>query len=303
MDSAFDRNPAPFFQRRSFLPCLLLASIAAIALAGAGCSTNRPQKTAFERGIGPAALPVPMRSFNLQSTSVGDTLVIDVTLPPEYDAHPDRRYPVVYMTDAYWRRGDYGVIHALGAEGSAEPCIVVGVGYPAGYDFGKIRERDLVRHPEHFLASFAREIIPAIEKEYRADPSRRILWGASYGGFFTLVCVSLHDLSGELFHDYLCVSPMLVPRVDKFPDVMAALEALKARHPAMRGTLFLAVGGDEPPWMISSFETFDEFFRTAGLASLNFYSKSYPSETHHSVGVPALPDAIKLVLPPVVAKK
>ena len=297
------RIAVPFFQRRPFSRRLLLVSVAAIALASTGCSTYRPEKTAFERGIGPAALPVPVRSFNLQSTCVGDTLVIDVTLPPEYEANPGQRYPVVYMTDAYWRRGDYGVIHALGKEGSAEPCIVVGVGYPAGYDFGKIRERDLVRHPERFLASFAQEIIPAIEKEYRTDPARRILWGASYGGFFTLTCLSLHDVTGGLFHGYLCVSAMLAPHVDKFPDIMAALEALKARHPALSVNLFLAVGGDEAPRMIDSFETVDDFFRTAGFTALNFRSKSYPSETHQSVVTPALPDAIKFILPPIVPKK
>ena len=84
---------------------------------------------------------------------------------------------------------------------------------------------------------------------------------------------------------------------------MASLEALKARHPPLAIDLFLAVGGNEEPGMISSFESFDDFFCTAGFTKLHFHSKSYPSETHRSVVIPALPDAIKFVLPPVVPKK
>lgn len=283
--------------RRSHAPWLPFVAVFVSALLGASCTHAEPVKTAYERGIGPAALSLPVRSFTIDSQSVGDKLVVDVMLPPGYDADPSRRYPVFYMTDGYWRRGEYGVVHALAQQGDAEPCIVVGVGYPDGYDYGVTRERDLVRAPERLLASVATEIIPAIDRDFRTDPARRILWGSSYGGFFALVALSQHDLRGQLFRTYVSVSPMVKPWVDRYPDLLAALKQLSQRVPNLEAELYLAVGGDEDRAFLESFGTFDRLFRSGKFPRLRVQSKIYPGEVHNTVIVPALPDVVKLYLP------
>ena len=45
----------------------------------------------------------PMVTFSMYSTIVEDTIVVDVTLPEHYTTGSAYRYPVLYLTDGYWR--------------------------------------------------------------------------------------------------------------------------------------------------------------------------------------------------------
>ena len=57
------------------------------------------------------------------------------------------------------------------------------------------------------LETIEQTIIPFIEREYRADPSHRVLAGASLGGLFTLY--SMYS-KPELFHGWIAVTPAVV---------------------------------------------------------------------------------------------
>jgi uncharacterized protein len=104
------------------------------------------------------------------------------------------------------------IIRPMAWCGSTTEAIVVGIGYPEGDDAVEAfrvsftrRNLDLTPirdEPEEqrmaaqhqrpvpsgdaggFLRFIQRELIPFIEQQYRADPSRRILVGHSYGGLF-----------------------------------------------------------------------------------------------------------------------
>jgi hypothetical protein len=50
-------------------------------------------------------------------------------------------------------------------------------------------------------------VIPFVEREYRADPSHRVLGGASLGGLFTLYAMYTNP---TLFSAYIAVTPAVV---------------------------------------------------------------------------------------------
>jgi len=85
--------------------------------------------------------------FELYSNNVGARFAIWVTVPPDYAAHPDRRYPVIYLTDgnvAVPQTATYQLL-TLDPIYPIRPFINVGVGY-AGEDAHyqlALRARDL----------------------------------------------------------------------------------------------------------------------------------------------------------------
>ncbi len=70
---------------------------------------------------------------------------ITVGLPDSYAAHPERRYPVLYVTDGYW---DYklckSIVGGLVYDKAIPEVILVGIGYPGeAPDYGRLRRWDL----------------------------------------------------------------------------------------------------------------------------------------------------------------
>ena len=93
--------------------------------------------------------------------------------------------------------------------------IVVGITYPgasANYDSLRAVDYTPVASPSNhqsgdgtkFLAFLKTELIPFIEKNYSADPSRRALMGSSLGGLFALYAMFTEP---KLFSGYVAASP------------------------------------------------------------------------------------------------
>jgi uncharacterized protein len=180
----------------------------------------------------------------MDSQHTGRKYRITVSLPLGYTAAPDEswpfnnvpaKWPTVYVLDGNWYAGMVaGIIRPMCWCGSTTDAIVVGVGYPEDADPKEaFREsftrRDADMTPIHdaeveqsmtaqhkrpvpngdagnFLKFFQHELIPMIERDYRADPARRILVGHSYGGLFGLF--SMYEAPG-LFDTLILSSPTL----------------------------------------------------------------------------------------------
>lgn len=132
-----------------------------------------------------------------ESQAVGRSFHVYVRLPENYDAEGSARYPVVYVLD-----GDslFPVLAAqhlfLNIDEGLPEAVVVGIAYgsfdPAinkrGFDFSAPAadarpEQGGAPAFHEFLKS---ELLPAIESRYRADPSKRVLFGQSRGGYMVL---------------------------------------------------------------------------------------------------------------------
>jgi predicted alpha/beta superfamily hydrolase len=135
--------------------------------------------------------------FRHDSKNVGRPFHIYVAFPESYTAQPLARYPTVYLLD-----GDstFPILATyqwfLNYDEGVPQAIVVGIAYgsfdPAtnkrDYDFSAAaadatKEQGGARA---FHAFLKQELIPEIDRRYRTDPARRVLFGQSRGGYMVL---------------------------------------------------------------------------------------------------------------------
>jgi uncharacterized protein len=226
----------------------------------------------------------------LPTNAHGRTYQLHVGLPGSYRENPKRRYPVVFVTDAYW---DFQKIDAI--RGSlvydklVPEFIVVGLGYVGeNLDYGRLRTWELSPvafgddpealassgHAAEFLQTIEREIIPFIEREYRADPAQRVLAGASLGGLFTLYAMYTKP---ELFTGYIAASPAVVVGDDWLLDYADKFAAEKR---ALRARLFVGGGGDEWPDFLAGVKRFDERIHARRPAELAYQFRLIDGARH-----------------------
>lgn len=179
----------------------------ALALSLGNGDPLNPHARTPERAA-PAAGGARLETVTLTSQVFGDTRLLRVLLPPDYDREADRRYPALYMLDGqtlFDPRASYTsfvweidkAVTALLAEGAIEPLIVVGIDNPG------LRERpnELLPWFDEFLSPplpdpqgrrfpgfLVDEVMPLIEARYRVSPGAEQtgLGGASYGGLMAL---------------------------------------------------------------------------------------------------------------------
>lgn len=183
---------------RVLLLCLLFATIA-------GC--NKPALPSD---------PIPKHdTFKLQSSSLGETRVLCVWLPPEY-SDTENSYPVLYMPDGGIKEDFPHIANTLAelvAAGSIPPMILVGIE-------NTDRRRDLTGPSDvasdakiaplsdgssKFRQFIGDELIPEINKRYRTTERRAII-GESAAGLFVVETMLLQP---EMFDSYIAMDPAL----------------------------------------------------------------------------------------------
>jgi predicted alpha/beta superfamily hydrolase len=158
----------------------------------------------------------------LPRTTPDRTYEILISLPGSYAKEPERKYPVILVTDGYWHFAMVASIAGgLGYGKHIPESIVVGLSYEGeNLDFSKMRGLDLVAgewhglfegsshtdkfHSEKFLDLIETQVLPLMEREYRADPGHRYLAGASAGADFVLFAMLTKP---QLFQGYVAHSP------------------------------------------------------------------------------------------------
>jgi predicted alpha/beta superfamily hydrolase len=153
---------------------------------------------------------------------------IDVALPPSYASSPDRKYPVVFVTDAPYAFPLTRAIAArIGGHSKAMPeFILVGLGYARGDTPEYSRRRDYTPSPngdrdarsdmpgrapvfgeaEGYRRFVADEVFPFVAAHYRADMGHRVFAGHSYGSLWGAWVLAT---APEMFDGYVLGSPSL----------------------------------------------------------------------------------------------
>ena len=162
--------------------------------------------------------------FHYESRSVGRPFHIYVRLPEGYDENSTQQYPVVYLLD-----GDslFPILAAnhlfLNYDEGLPEAIVVGIAYGSfdpetnkrGFDFSAPAPDagpDQGGAPA-FHAFLKQELIPEVETRYRADSSRRVLFGQSRGGYMVLYSAFTDP---DLFWGRIASNPSFDPGRDRF---------------------------------------------------------------------------------------
>jgi predicted alpha/beta superfamily hydrolase len=204
--------------------------------------TSEPQSTIFVN------VPIPNSQVRqLKSSATGRNYDIYVLLPTDY-AQNQKEYPVIYLLDGQW---DFKLLDSIYGgllyDEFVPEMIIVGITYSGeDADYGALRAMDYT--PVHdpfvsgsgdapkFFAFLKEQLIPFIESEYRADASRRVLMGSSFGGTFTLYTMFSEP---GLFSGYVAASPAVVYG-NRFAFNQEALYANSHKDLPVR--LFLSVG-------------------------------------------------------------
>lgn len=159
--------------------------------------------------------------FPLQSKEAGNLYHIYVRLPQGYDADSSRRYPIVYLLDGDALFPILGANHIfLTIDDKLPEAILVGIAYGS---FEKPINR---RHIDFMPAGSAepsgvlpfhrflkRELLPAVERRYRVDADKRILFGQSRGGGMVLFSAFTEP---DLFWGHVASNPSWNPGREMF---------------------------------------------------------------------------------------
>ncbi|HXJ17092.1 MAG TPA: alpha/beta hydrolase-fold protein, partial [Candidatus Polarisedimenticolia bacterium] len=250
------------------------------------------------------------------SKFTGEDYSVYVWLPPGY-SQGDKRYPVLYVTDAeypFLELRDASFVMTLFSHSVLQEFILVGVPFKfkSISDWGRDRSFDLTPTEDRewsatfskqvggtvrtggaalFLRTLKEELIPFIESKYRVT-SDRGLAGYSFGGLFAAY-VWLND--GNTFSRYLISSPSLW--WDK-ETILKTAAAVVESGKSLKGRVFLSVGADEDEDMVGPLRTLTTILRSRPYPDLHLESDIFDGEVHLS-GLPvAFNRGLRFLYPP-----
>ncbi|CAB3629762.1 Ferri-bacillibactin esterase BesA [Achromobacter pestifer] len=206
-----------------FLHALLIAFVASVGFAGDSAHAQAKSTPKVQPGEGRPYEIADSEVWDVPDPVSGRGYQVFIALPPSYAKQPQRRYPVLYVTDADYA---FPIIRQLGrrlnVEGpKIEEFILVGLSYGKGEDGGVSRQRDYTptangpsTAPANAIHGQARayqeylrdQVLPFIAARYRAEPAKTIFLGHSYGA---LLGAQILFTEPGLFNGYILGSPSL----------------------------------------------------------------------------------------------
>ncbi|MFK4821822.1 alpha/beta hydrolase [Ochrobactrum quorumnocens] len=209
--------------RRCFLNALLIAVIVGFSVPSGLTLTYAQSAPKAQLGEGSAYEIIDSEVWDVPDPVSGRGYQVFVALPPSYAKDTQRRYPVLYVTDADYA---FPIIRQIGrrlnVEGPRiEEFILVGLSYGKGEDGKVSRQRDytptsngprsapasaihgLGRAYQRYLGD---QVKPFIAARYRTDPARSLFLGHSYGA---LLGAQILFTEPGLFSGYILGSPSL----------------------------------------------------------------------------------------------
>ena len=233
--------------------------LACLALAGCAMSVAPPatQSEARESATAVPGVVLPDTESLRVHDPIGRDYALWVALPAGYAAHPQKRYPVVYVTDALYSFPLVrSVRNLVGQQGvNIEDFILVGLPPQEGLTSKQSRSRDYtpsdpVRTPAgyysddvtyggaaHYRDFLADHALPLIDARYRTDPARRVFAGHSYGALLGAYVLTTQP---DMFGTYILSSPSLWFDQGLLPRMQDA-----AVMPSQPIRVLLSVGGYE----------------------------------------------------------
>lgn len=266
-----------------------------------------------QRGGGAPYEVVGSEVWDVKDPASGRTYQVFVALPASYADAPERRYPVLYVTDA-----DYAfplarqIGRRLNVEGpKLQEFILVGLSYAVGDDGMTSRRRDYTPtrtgpssapvdalHGEAapYITYLRGQVLPFVAGRYRTDEHRRLLLGHSYGA---LLGSQILFTDPGLFSGYILGSPSYW--YDR--HVMERFERDYAgAHDDLPASVYMYVGEQETPAfgndadMVADARRMHGALRAQGYPSLRLQLDVLNDEDHLSVAPRGLTQGLKYLL-------
>jgi len=215
-------------------------------------------------------------AHEIDSEHTGRTQTIEVSLPRSYADHPESEFPVLVLLDGESNLDYASAVTEFLAESGAIPEMII-VGVHAGptraqdYAFAPIQE-GMPAHGERYIEFIRTEVLPFVEREYRAAPLRLISGHSLGGAFVTFVLAERTDQ----FSAYIVQSPYLPGEFGR--AILGELEA-SLDDSAGGSAFYYANLGEEP-------DLRESFARLAGVVAesgaLRSSTEVHPRKTHMS---------------------
>lgn len=287
-------------------PAFLAFLAAAVLLAHSGMIAAQSSKPAFpSHTIGNSQLR------KLPPTPAGRHYQLHIGLPGSYATETARRYPVLYVTDAYWDFQIWDAIRgALVYDRVVPEFIIVGIGY-AGENLNVDRMRgwelspvpfsggdpESSGHAADFIRTIETEIIPFVEREYRADPAYRVLAGTSLGGLFALYAMFTGP---ELFQAYIASTPAVLLCHDWFFEYE---EAFARTSRPINARLSMSGGGNETPEFLGSILMCNQRIASRSYPGLAYEFRIIDGERHASMKFEAYVRGLRFAFEPLAPER
>lgn len=237
----------------------------------------------------------------------GRTYQLHVHLPGSFAKEPQRRYPVLYVTDGYW---DFATVVAsynnLHYDQVVPEFIIVGLGYAGDKpDYGELRNWELspVRmadgsgHADQFIAALEKDIFPLVERDYRGDPAQRYLAGSSLGGLFTLHAMYARP---ELFKGYIAASPAVVVGGDW---IIGRAKAYAATGKPIKARLYVTGAENEWPAFLAGIQRYQALLPELNHPGLVFENRTIDGERHAGTKAESYTRGMRFVFEPLAPEK
>lgn len=298
---------------RVFSAAAAIAMFTIGALLLGACSEKADARTSLSEPGAAEGAPYVLADtqvLNVPDPVSGRNYQVFVSLPADYEANPDRRYPTLYVTDA-----DYAfpiirqIARRVNLDGPrVEDFILVGLSYAANEggmvsrtrDYTPVRINDRTGGGAAYQTYLKTRVLPFIEDRFRADPARRNLLGHSYGG---LLGAQILFSEPELFDGYILGSPSFW-----FGDhAMMRTEADYARaNKDLPARVHMYIGEYETPGpgrrntrydMVGDNARFEARLRSRGYPGLTLTNEVLNDEDHLTVAPRGFTHGLLTLLP------
>ncbi len=204
---------------------------------------------------------------------------LSVSLPKGYNAKTDSRYPVLYILDSETNL-DFtrAVVNFLGDNGQIPAMIVVGIHADGTRDVDYLpKSTDPAAAGQsgdagQFLIALENEIIPLVQKSYRATDFR-LISGHSYGGLFVSYAMTQNP---DLFQGYFTQSPYFSAVTT--PPSLERFKAVFEKHPDMQSHFFMTLGDEN--LLAEGYKAVADFLAANAPKTVQIVDHPQPGRTH-----------------------
>ncbi|CAM4156813.1 alpha/beta hydrolase-fold protein [Gillisia limnaea] len=245
------------------------------------------------------------KTITIHSEILKEDRILEIHLPKNYE-ESDKTYPVLYLLDSY-----YNFSHAVGSVEYLQlnrlipDMIVVGIrntnrNRDLSPDSPELstdeRERMGTTGEAHnFIAFLEKELIPHVQKTYKAAPYRVIV-GHSRGGLFN---VYTFFKKPELFDAYLTISPSLW-----YPNELISqeFENVFKKPSELSATFYMTLANENKGNMrgnvLKLSGEFNNYINAHKEADLRFKYEPMPEESHGTIGLPSIFSGLRFIFEP-----
>lgn len=241
----------------------------------------------------------------IHSEILNEDRILEIHLPKGYEKS-DKSYPILYLLDSFYNFSHaVGTVEYLYLNELIPEMIIVGIrntkrNRDLTPDSPEVSKKDrermgIIGGADNFMAFFEKELIPHVEKTYKAAPYKVIV-GHSLGGLFNVYSFFKKP---NLFNAYLTISPSLwypnevisqeFENVLKNPSELSEafyMTLANENSRTMRGNV-LKLSGE--------FENYINVHKDTGL---RFKYDPMPEESHGSIGLPSIYFGLRFIFQP-----